>query len=577
MVVAFDSWAASSPFCFSFILTAIFFTMVYCFFTAYYQENDDVFKIFFAKGIGTGLAPSEYLGDSNILAGLFLRRLYTWNNHFPWYAFYLSVPLFGGIWATGAALFLAGGRALRLRYFFFLTLSIGLFTYYLYTYEFTISAQIASQGALFLLAVSFKKDDSFFRFKAYFFAFALIVAACIIRLDALLLTLVVASPWMICFAWRHRRKCFHWKWLGYVALVSLFVAGATLFSRAYYNNVPDWKQFQEFNHLIKSLHDYRNVVYNEQTKPYFDEVGWTYNDVSMFRDYCYVDTGINNMENYRKLILHFSRFTNAGKLATVTSLGQLFRDSQALIVFTLILVFFLFLGVREKLYLEVEIFWLMGIFLILIYFMRCPQRLYLPCLSFVALLELFGVKKHLRKLTGGIPSPYSFLRGFAMLFFIAALSFIVISDYCANQKQVMIERSLKKNVSIMRPDDRQLFVIWGSSFPYEAVHAFDDFEIFRHFNIYPLAVFQRSPHGVNLLRRYGIQENLFLEMRDRLDIFLICKPFEGLYYEKYMMEKYSIKIRAEEYFGSQLFKAYSIKTDDKSRKGLGLGKKKVES
>jgi len=576
MMTAFDAWAASSPFGFSFVLVAIFFTVVYCFFTAYYQENDDVFKILFAKGVGASLSPSEYLGDSNILAGLLLRRLYTWNTRIPWYGLYLSVPLFGGVWAMGAALFLAK-RSLWLRSFFFALLCGGLFTYYLYQYEFTVTPQIAAQGALLLLAASFENGNSVFRFKAYLLASVLIAAACIIRLDSLLLTLVIAIPWLFYFTWRNREKCFRWKWMGYVTLMSLFVAGATFFSWAYYNHSPDWKQFQEFNHLIKSLHDYRNVVYNEQTRTYLDEVGWTDNDASMFHDYCYVDAGVNNAENYRKLIPHFSRFTNVGKLGTVNSLGGIFHDTQVRAACMLMFIYFLFLPPYRRILFGVNILWLLGIFLFLIYYMRCPPRIYLPCLSFVALLELLWVENLPKKTIGGVSTLYRYLRGFAVVIVIATLLCIVVSGYRANQKRVMAEQYMKKIILQMHPDDRQLFVIWGSSLTYEDIHAFDDFEIFRHFHIYPLAVFQRSPHGVNLLQHYGIHKNLFFEMRDRPDVFLICQNFEGYFYGTYMMEKYFVKTHAEKYFDSYFFKAYRIKTDDKNQRNLVLNKKRAES
>src|SRR5690242_10208259 len=73
------------PFLTSFLIVTALFGVGYHFFTPYFQENDDVFKLFFAKGVGTGLAPSEYLGHSNILAGLLLSVLYRWKTLIPWY------------------------------------------------------------------------------------------------------------------------------------------------------------------------------------------------------------------------------------------------------------------------------------------------------------------------------------------------------------------------------------------------------------------------------------------------------------------------------------------------------------
>lgn len=560
MTGPFDAWAASSPFGFSFVLTTVFFTIVYCFFTAYYQENDDVFKLFFVKGVGTGLAPSEFLGHSNILAGFLLSHLYSWNTYLPWYALYLSIPLFGGIWAMGAAFFLASRNA-WLRIFFWGLLCVGLFTYYLYQYEFAITPQIAAQGALLLVAAVLERKDAVFQTKAFTLAFVLIATACVIRLDSLLLTLLVAIPWLLYFAWRHRRRFFQKKFVTFVVLVSTFVVCATLFSSAYYNHSPGWKKFLEFNHLIESLKDYRNPFFDEKTQPYFEEVGWTENDVWMFRDYCYVDTRINNVENYGKLLPHFSRFTNIGKFGTINSLSDLLRDSQAQTAIMFILLFALFLAPGRRILFVINAIWLLGVFLLLIYFWRCPQRLYLPCLTFLALLVIFEAEKLPASITTPLSAPHRFLRRFALGVVIATLPLILLSYHQQNEKQCVIEYYTKQNVLKLHPQNHQLFVIWDSCFPYESIHAFDDFELFRDFHIYPLAVFQRSPHGEEMLKRFGIQHNLFYEMQNRSDIFLMCRPFESGYYSTYMAEKFQIKIQATDYFNSKLFKIYNIKSE----------------
>jgi hypothetical protein len=122
-----------------------------------------------------------------------------------------------------------------------------------------------------------------------------------------------------------------------------------------------------------------------------------------------------------------------------------------------------------------------------------------------------------------------------------------------------IEIGLHRDIRALAPREDQLFVVWGSTFRYEATNAFDDFEDFRTFHIFPLAVFQRSPHGQAMLRHFGIRENLFREMVDDPKIFLICDPDEARMLMIYLWEKFRIRVKWELYFkgGFRVFRLHS--------------------
>ena len=547
---------SKSPFLVSFLIVSSLFGVAYLFFTPYFQENDDVFKLFFAKGVGTGLAPSEYLGHSNILAGLLLSGLYGWIPRIPWYGFYLLVPLFTGTWAFLASLFL--NRRSSLRVFFFLILFLDIGVYYLYQFEFAISPQLAAQGGLFLLAALLERKDGRFLTRGLALAAFLFSAAAIIRLDGLLLAALVSLPWLAAHGWEYHKKLLKKPFVVFLPAMALLVGGMTLFSRAYYESNPGWKDFLRLNHSIESLKDYRNPVYDEKTKPFFDEVGWTSNDLDLFRSYCYVDRDRNSVETYRKLLPHFSRFTAVGKIGTVESLPALLSSVHAKTVLSCFCLFLLFVPLARARVILLDFAWTLLVFFSLIYFFRCPERLYLPCLSFLAGLAVYDSESGLKAPFRDRPwHPFRVLRGLFLAVCLSLVPMTVYFYYFDDLVQEAREASLKTSLNRLNPRDDQLFVVWGSALRYEYINAFDDFEEFRTFHIYPLAVFQRSPHGAAMLERFGIKKNLFLEMVDNPRIFLVCDSGQGLHYEKYMREKFRMTIQPRAYFAGN-FAAYRI-------------------
>jgi hypothetical protein len=72
-----------------------------------------------------------------------------------------------------------------------------------------------------------------------------------------------------------------------------------------------------------------------------------------------------------------------------------------------------------------------------------------------------------------------------------------------------------------------------------------------------LAVYQRAPNAKKMMDHFGLRD-LFLDMIDRPDIFLICTSLEGAMYHRYMMEKHGRKIYPERCFSGAYFRVYRI-------------------
>jgi hypothetical protein len=116
---------------------------------------------------------------------------------------------------------------------------------------------------------------------------------------------------------------------------------------------------------------------------------------------------------------------------------------------------------------------------------------------------------------------------------------------------------LDQCLKAIHPKDDELFVIWDSSFPYESISIFDDFEKFRTFHIFPLAVFQTSPHGQAMLDHFKVHD-VFKDLVDNPKFYLVCHYPETLYYSRYMLEKYGMTTYPEKTFSNGLFKTFNI-------------------
>jgi hypothetical protein len=486
---------------------------------------------------------------------MLLKSLYQGFPTVPWYGFYLFLPLGSGIWAFLAALWTA--RAPWPSLGFFLLAFLGIYTFFFYQLSFTITPNLEVQGGLFLLASLWECPE---RKKALFFLLSslLFLSASIIRLDGFLLALFTALPFILYLLIRRRPGVSLKPWAQFLAHLTLGVVALALFSHQYGQGNPEWKTFLDFDHHIEQLLNYRDTFYDEKTKPYFDEVRWSQNDLNLFHEMCYIDHDKFNCENFEKLIPHFPRGTNGGKPGTINSIRDLLTDWRALVLIILSFVFFLFNKSSERLLYLINALWVIGLLFLLIYFYRAPERVYLPMLCFLMNLALFHAQPSDTQVR-----PAQILGCLTRTNLLLVMSAILIlagpfrQYHSYDQLLQAKEQFLNKCLETLQPKKDELYVIWDSSFPYESTNAFDSFEKFRNFNIFPLAVFQNSPQCQTTLARFQVHE-VFKDLVDNPKIFLVCHNPETLYYGQYMLEKYRIPTYPEKTFSNGLFPLFNI-------------------
>lgn len=547
-----------SPLRVSILLCLSIVIVFYCFFRPFFNVNDDCFKIFFAKGVGTNLYPSEFIGYSSIPLGFILKWLYSVFPIIPWYGLCLISAQVLGIWLFLYSLFLRSNALLKLILFFigFIAADIWFFS----NLQFTISSSLVAQGGLFLWARIMEKDNSEEIPGGFVLVLISAILSALIRFDEFLVTLFCALPFIFYSFPRNRIRMFKTSMVPYLFLLISILFCIPIFSGVWHEHKPGWHDFDLFDHERVEFQDYRIRFYTPITKPYFDEAGWSENDFEMFKDWYFMDREKYDWKNVHRLNQHFSRIGVDGKGATFHSISEIAQSDFGKGLLPLLFCLLLFLPVIEFRWLLISIVWVVAFIYYMLYFWRAPDRLVFQELYYLLCVGVFWAE-------GPDSQNLSPTKFFPNLVRKTGLVFLIIFTlnlfpslmklYSDNQANIRSESQLKMDVAQMKPQDNQLFIIWDSAFPYELFDAFDSYETFRQFHIFEFAVYQRSPDASPLLKKFGL-ENPLVDMIGKPNVFFICKPEELKMYGRYLTENHPRKVLASVYFDSRFFRVFKM-------------------
>ncbi len=526
----------------------------------YYSLNDDTFKVFFTQGVGTDLIPSEFIGYSNPLWGHLFKTLYTLFPHSPWYGILMVAVQALSVWALLYA-FLLGPQP-RSKAVLFLLSFFGIYSYFFISIQFTITSILAAQSALFLLISLWQSEKLSRHPLALLSCVLLFFISSLIRLEAFLLLLFSALP-LLAYLWfsaapARRRQLLDQK----IFFLSIFllVGGAGLYNHFWYERTPEWSEFNRFDHERLDLMDYRIDPYNEKTRVFYEQAGWSANDLQMFKDWYFMDKDLYDPVKMRDLARHFPRFGVEGKPYGYHSLTEALLAPWAQTILMYFLAFLLWAPLKSFRPLIFQSLWILGLFAFFVYFLGSRDRVNLPILLFLVNASIFfsdpdpaGEKK-------SRPAKKGWLSRLALVVLVLLVP-LSIHNFFDLRAQNLVQRTnegyLNGWLKKLAPQDNQLYVTWDSSFPYETLSAFDNFDLFRTFHVFTFAVYQRSPNAQKMLDRFGLKDPL-PDLVDNSNVFLICWPREGEMYRQYMREKHHREIYPEKTFSSPFFKVFRI-------------------
>lgn len=546
---------ADKPFIFSFFAALAFLLLTFLFFSPHFQYNDDVQVLLLLKGVGLDQAPSALNARENILLCTLVKDLYL---HFPrvqWYSCLLVFAQFLSLWATLAALQWGAYRGFRSLLFFFGFAGIGV--YFFTNLQWTMTASLAALGAFFLGAALWKEKDRKPPAIAYLLVFFLVVLSVQIRHPSFFLIAVLSLPVAGALGRKKEITPARRSILLFLVLTFLAAFSAIGFNYIFYQRTPGWAPFIEFFDQHFELHETRDPVYDQDSKSLFDSIGWTANDLALFQDWYFMDEDIYSAGHLRALSQYFPKFNFDKPTNYFLAKKISFLTTQIVVYFFLA---FLWLAPRGSLrLLGASALWTYLVLLFLMGYEKLPERVFLPALFFLTVLAVFyAVPKWENRPQCPKRFPSVVPAAVVLLVFLSLFTaYFFHQEYSRNRRWVECEGLMKTYMESFHPRSNQLYALWGSNFPYEFFGAFDDFEAYRSFNIIPLTWFQRSPTTRAMLDRFGVKD-LFEDMVDNPNLFLVCTAEETNTYNIHMMEKYNIKTRLEAAFSCPFFTAYQV-------------------
>jgi hypothetical protein len=550
-----ETFLEERPFTGSFLVALLFIAVILTNFKLYFETVDDIYALLSLKGLGISQVPSEFTFQENILLCLFLKKLYALFPAIQWYTGFFVFSLFLSMWGTLAAFNLGCGRLFKNS--LFILGSFVIETFFFAELQWTFVAAAAAIGGFLLLAAIWKKEDAKFLRPSLGLALVLILLSVLTRYNILLLIVLASAPAVVYLFWNKKITLARRAVLLFLTATVILSLSAVIFDHAYYFRNPSWGDSRT---LLQECREYvfRNAVYNQTTKPFFDSIGWSANDFALFQHNYFMDQESYSVDKLRQINAYFPRFTfNKNPQNTF---GVMFAHPITRVALLFFLATLPFLPAEAFWFILLSVVWTLSILIFCRLYLWMPQRIYLPSLFFLNNLTLLFVSSKMKR-SSEKPTRYSLAAKWGALFmslsFIYSLSILRLG-YRDNQYWSAPSVQLKEAMQRLNPQDDQLFVVWAATYPFELVGAVDTDDYFQHWNILPIDWFQRNPTTSATMSRFGLK-NVFKDIVDNPKVFLICKKEQWDLYKTYMKEKYNIDVKWKIYFSAdKLFFVLSV-------------------
>lgn len=528
---------AASPFLTSLAINGALFLLFFLFFTPAYETTDDSFMMTIASGEYTG-SPSEYLVFINTLFGFLLKFLYTAMPHLNWYPLLMYLLHF---WAMVSILYVILSKrrsalCISLFLLFFATVEI----YMLNHLQFTTTAFVAGSGGLCLLFECGSRRNCRSPVLA---GLALLLFSSLIRLNSYYLLLLLAVPALIYYLIANRSM----RPLLLVAASLALAAAAQQYHLYYYRQDPQWNYYQQYTRLRSYVADYPYFEYSEHTREIYEAVGWSENDVEMFRRISFADTEVFSLEDLEYIVSHTAINRGAAEaLATLTEAAGELKPIQIYGAAFFLAMAILFLPGRGKLFFFFTILIALAALLFFAYRGRLPVRILLPILYFVGLISLVLVsrltsREKKQRRAGRIAA--------ALMAIVLAASSVPAFSIQAQESKVnlSIQENIDARLAQLRNAD-YIYVIWsGNYYDHHRISFFRRPPAQKIKKVYTGGWYCHSPNYYRILEELSIG-NIYLDLLTRDDMLLLTTKSRMKLLVKYIQENYHIYNAAEPLF-----------------------------
>ncbi len=530
--------------------------------TPTYDTNDDPAMGLTVSGYGNINGPDEHLLYTNIVIGIVLKHLYVAAPLIPWYGLYLLSALFLANWLLLYALLLLNRNYLSILGFTFFYMVVSV--YFLTHLQFTSTAFLLGMAGLVLILSSVILDSKGTHFAWLKWEGALcLIASSLIRYSSLQMLILLALPLLLVCCFQYFKLI---KFKSYVIPGTFAIIGVVsfhLYDQHYYQQDDDWKSFIQSHAAIAKVVNYAQIPYTDQTKPIFNEVGWSAFDYWMLRNWIYLDPETYSLSRVQK----FQERIDELSLRKFPQVMQV-RIHTARSAFINPTFLFCFVGSIVLMWQNKKcawkrrtvigmLLWTVLLMLGLVIYMKLPERVYIPLISFPLFISLFFAVGQFRD-----KDDYEVSTVRSSLKYIILILVLTSCFLTWNQKQ-RSDRIVRSNLRF-KQDLKQIYqqmpnkiFLAVATFPIERMLPLDNQSEINNLKYLWLTGRQNSPLFQEKMREYQIRSP-FRELYETERLLLIFHPKMNPILKGYLKQHYGVDVTLQSVMEGGYFHIYKV-------------------
>ena len=415
--------------------------------------------------------------------------------------------------------------------------------------QFTRTASLAVLAGIAVFLSTVSRGDSEPARGRLVCAASLILTGVLIRWEVCVLAAVLSAPVVLFFVTlnRTRSSAVISRTVWFLGVTATACLALWVFDRAYYAHEPEWQRFRRLQVVRAGITDYNRLEYTEHTKPHFDAVNWSQNDLAMMREWFgSLDTEVYGDGKLAYLEANaFSEFRGLDyrtlpQLARVLMADRMLAALGLLVLARAVQTSFSF----GRLVMVASVY---GLTLVAAWFLVTELRLVprvshgifsVPVLAVMMQPYIKAGRSHLlRREDIGRWAPVALL--------VPVLIHYAQGRIEASETHLAASQETSQSIERSNLDREDLLVVWGGDFPYnEAVRPLDDGTLRDRVTLLASGWPSSSPLNAKRLREFEI-DNAYQAIYSKDNVYLAAFDTRLPRFAQFVCEHYAKELAFE--------------------------------